>query len=83
MSLLTISFFSVSNYTAYGENEIIGSSSGFEKSSILEIENSKGNNVEINSVRIWLSEDNSFESFKTEKGWIGKKYSSGSNYFYN
>ena len=77
LSLLTISFFSVSNYTAYGENEIIVNSNGFEKSSILEIENSKGNNVEINSVRIWLSEDNSFESFKTEKGWIGKNTPQG------
>ena len=77
LSLLTISFFSVSNYTAFGENEIIVNSNGFEKSSILEIENSKGNNVEIDSVRIWLSGDNSFESFKTEKGWIGKNTPQG------
>ena len=31
-----------------------------------------GNDFNIKSVRIWLSEDNSFKSFKTENGWTGK-----------
>ena len=31
LSLLTISFFSVSNYTAYGENEIIVNSKKFKE----------------------------------------------------
>ena len=77
MVLLTISFFSISNQVAYSESEIIANSIGFENSTILELKNSRGNNVEINSVRIWLSEGNSFESFKTEKGWIGKNTPQG------
>jgi len=31
----------------------------------------------VDSVRIWLSGDNEFKSFKTEQGWIGKKQLNG------
>ena len=47
MVLLTISFFSISNQVAYSESEIIANSIGFENSTILELKNSRGNNVEI------------------------------------
>ena len=77
MTLLTISFFTVSDNLAYGEEQVIGNSIGLENSSILEIKNNRGSNVEIDSVRIWLSGENSFESFKTEKGWIGKNTPQG------
>ena len=75
--LLTISLFSISENTAYGEKEIIANSYGIENSTILELKNSRGNNVEISEVRIWLGSDNSFQSFKTEKGWIGKNTPQG------
>ena len=77
MTLLTISFFTISDNLAYGEEQIIGNSVGLENSTILELKNNRGSNVEIDSVRIWLSEENSFESFKTEKGWIGKNTPQG------
>ena len=77
MTLLTISFFTISDNLAYGEEQIIGNSVGLENSTILELKNNRGSNVELDSVRIWLSEENSFESFKTEKGWIGKNTPQG------
>ena len=33
--------------------------------------------TEIDSVRIWLGDGNSFQSFKTEKGWMGKNTPQG------
>ena len=77
IALLSISILSISDYTVYGENEIIVNSVGFENSSVLEFKNSRGNNAEISSVRIWLSDENSFESFKTERNWIGKNTPQG------
>ena len=75
--LFSVSFFLISDNTAYAENEIIVSSVGFENSTVLEFKNNRGNNVEIDSVRIWLSGENSFQSFKTEKGWMGKNTPQG------
>ena len=38
---------------------------------ILELkEHSRGNTANIDTVRIWLSGENEFKSFKTEQGWI-------------
>ena len=56
---------------------------GFEDSIILELKNSRGNTVNIDTVRIWLdSEGNEFKSFKTEQGWMGKNTTSGGDCFY-
>ena len=77
MTLLSISVLSISDYAAYAENEVIVSSIGFENSTVLEFKNSRGNNTEIDSVRIWLGDGNSFQSFKTEKGWMGKNTPQG------
>ena len=77
MALLSISVLSISDYAAYAENEVIVSSIGFENSTVLEFKNSRGNNTEIDSVRIWLGDGNSFQSFKTEKGWMGKNTPQG------
>ena len=62
--------------TGYGE-EVIATSIGFENSMILELKNSRGNIANIDSVRIWLAEDNEFKSFKTEQGWMGKNTPQG------
>ena len=72
ISLFTISILVISSQPAYGQQLITATSTGLDYSSILELENKRGNDFNIDSVRIWLGEDNSFKSFKTERGWIGK-----------
>ena len=49
--------------------EINVKSMGVEKTSIITFTNDGTN--EVKTFRIWLSQDAKFESFKTEKGWIG------------
>ena len=63
----------VSSFESSFADEVIATSTGYEDSTILELKNSRGNTVEIDSVRIWLGEENDFKSFKTEQGWLGKK----------
>ena len=58
-------------------DEIIAESIGFENSTILELKNSRGNIASIDSVRIWLSGENEFKSFKTEEGWMGRNTPQG------
>ena len=62
--------------SSYGD-EIIATSIGFEDSTILELKNSRGNTMNIDSVRIWVGGENEFKSFKTEQGWMGKKELNG------
>ncbi len=57
--------------------EVVATNIGFEDSTILELKNSRGNIVSIDSVRIWLGDENEFSSFKTEQGWMGKKQLNG------
>ncbi len=75
--LLISSVILVSSVQHSFANEVIATSTGFEDSTILELKNSRGNEGSINSVRIWLSENNEFKSFKTEQGWMGKKQLNG------
>jgi len=62
--------------SSFGD-EIIATSVGFEDSIILELKNSRGNTASIDTVRIWLGENNEFKSFKTEQGWMGKNTPQG------
>jgi len=48
---------------------------GFEETTIIQFENN--GNSDIETFRIWLGADNSFKSFKTEKGWTGEKTPQG------
>lgn len=57
------------------EKLVEAKSIGFEETTIIEFENN--GKSEIQSFRIWLGKDNSFKSFKTEKGWTGKKTPQG------
>ena len=69
--VFAVSLFGLNEQSAY--SEIISVKSvALDNSSILELKNNRGNDFNINSVRIWLGEDNSFKSFKTENGWTGK-----------
>ena len=75
--LLISSVIFVSGFNASFADEVIASSTGFEDSTILELKNSRGNTASIDSVRIWLSGENEFKSFKTENGWMGKNTPQG------
>ena len=73
--LLISSVIFVSNFDTSFADEVIAVSTGFEDSTILELKNSRGNTADIDMVRIWLSGENEFKSFKTENGWMGKNLS--------
>ena len=76
--LSTVILFSVSLIlvpsNGYAE-EINVKSMGVEKTSIITFTND--GTKDIKTFRIWLSQDAKFESFKTEKGWIGEKTPQG------
>ena len=55
--------------------EINVKSMGVEKTSIITFTND--GTKDIKTFRIWLSQDAKFESFKTEKGWVGEKTPQG------
>ena len=76
-SLLISSVILVSNLENSFSEDIIATNIGFEDSTILELKNSRGNTVNIDTVRIWLDSENEFKSFKTEQGWLGKKQLNG------
>ena len=55
--------------------EIDVKSIGLDETTIITLTNESEKNVK--SFRIWLGADFNFESFKTEKGWVGEKKSNG------
>ena len=75
--LLISSIIFVSGFNTSYADEIIATSTGFEDSTILELKNNRENTASIDTVRIWLSGDNEFKSFKTENGWMGKNTPQG------
>ena len=75
--LLISSIIFVSGFDTSFADEVIATSTGFEDSTILELKNNRGNTESIDTVRIWLSGDNEFKSFKTENGWMGKNTPQG------
>ncbi len=75
--LLISSIIFVSGFNASFADEVIATSTGFEDSTILELKNNRGNTASIDTVRIWLSGENEFKSFKTENGWMGKNTPQG------
>ena len=62
--LLISSIIFVSGFNASFADEVIATSTGFEDSTILELKNNRGNTASIDTVRIWLSGENEFKSFK-------------------
>ena len=67
--LITFSIL-LSNQQAFADDITLTSNTINDKI-ILEIKNDRKSNVEIDSLRLWLSGDATFESFKTQKGWTG------------
>jgi hypothetical protein len=55
--------------------EIDVKSVGLDKTSIVTLTND--GNEDVKTFRIWLGQDTNFQSFKTEKGWIGEKTPQG------
>jgi hypothetical protein len=76
--LSTIVLFSISliltPLNGYAE-EIDVKSVGLDKTTIITLTND--GSKEVKTFRIWLSQDANFQSFKTEKGWIGEKTPQG------
>ncbi len=73
LSILTT--FSISEIQA-AENIVVEAKS-FENTIIIEFTNGEENTSNVKTVKIWLGEDNSFKSFKSEPGWGGGKYTDG------
>ncbi|MBT8172626.1 MAG: biofilm-associated protein [Nitrosopumilus sp.] len=69
--LLSITFVVIPSYA----QEIDVSSIALEETTILELKNEQ--DQDINTFRIWVGSDYSFQSFKTEKGWVGEKTPQG------
>jgi len=55
--------------------EIDVKSVGLDKTTIITFSND--GSKDLKTFRIWLSQDTNFQSFKTEKGWIGEKTPQG------
>ena len=70
--VFAVTMFAINEQSAYAEDVISAKSVSLDNSSILELKNNRGSDFNIDSVRIWLGQDNSFKSFKTENGWTGK-----------
>jgi len=73
--ILASSIFTTTTFAVAQEKVVESKSIGFEETTIIEFEN-KGT-TEIETIRMWLGADNTFKSFKTEKGWSGKKTPQG------
>ena len=61
----------LSNQEAFAEDITVTSSTA-NSQTIIEIKNDRKSDVELDSIRIWLSGNESFKSFKTQQGWIGE-----------
>jgi len=79
--ILASSIFTTTTFAVAQEKVVEAKSIGFEETTIIEFEN-KGT-TEIETIRMWLGEDNTFKSFKTEKRVDRKENSSGGSCFYN
>ena len=72
MCILSASILILSDQPVHAQQSITVSSIGLDSTSIIEFKNNMDNNFSIDSVKVWLGKDDSFKSFKTEKGWTGK-----------
>ena len=76
--LFVVALFSISLIlipsNAYAEKVDV-ESIGLDKTTIITLTNISSENVK--TFRIWLSQNANFESFKTEKGWVGEKTPQG------
>ncbi len=74
--LLVFSIFTLLSIPEVNAEEVISvSASGYENTVIIELENESMSKVK--TIRMWPGGEVTFESFKSEPGWGGGKYSDG------
>jgi len=74
--LLVFSIFTLISISDVNADEVISvNAKGYENTIIIEFENESTSKIK--TIRIWVSGDVSFNSFKTEPGWGGGEYSDG------
>ena len=72
--LVSASFFTFNTTQISGAAEMITvTATNHDRATVVEYKNGENNIFDIQSVILEIAEGGSFKSFKTEKGWIGKK----------
>ncbi|MFQ6025707.1 MAG: biofilm-associated protein, partial [Nitrosopumilaceae archaeon] len=79
VTLLVVGTFSLAVFPVVQavEKPVTAKSIAYEGTTIIEYQNSQDSGIDIESIRMWLSKEVNFKSFKTEKGWVGKKSLTG------
>ena len=76
--LLTLSVFTIFSMSeAQAIENIFINAKSFDNTIIVVLENGEDNTSNVKTVKIWVSPDNSFKSFKSEPHWGGGQYSNG------
>ena len=74
--LLVLSIFTLLSISEVNAEDIISvNASGYENTVIIEFENESASKIK--TIRMWSGGEVTFESFKSEPGWGGGKYSDG------
>ncbi len=74
--LLVFSIFTLLSISEVNAEEVISVNAvSYENAIIIEFENESASKIK--TIRMWVSGEKSFKSFKTELGWSGGKYSDG------
>ena len=74
--LLVFSVFTLLSISEVNAEEIISvNAEGYQNTILVEFENESTSKIK--TIRIWPSGETTFESFKSEPGWGGGKYSDG------
>ena len=74
--LLVFSIFTLLSISEVNAEEVISVNAvSYENAIIIEFENESASKIKM--IRMWISGEKSFKSFKTELGWSGGKYSDG------
>ena len=74
--LLVFSIFTLLSISEVNAEEVISVNAvSYENTIIIEFENESASKIK--TIRMWISGEKSFKSFKTELGWSGGKYSDG------
>ena len=76
--LLTLSVFTIFSMSeAQAIENIFINAKSFDNTIIVVLENGEDNTSNVKTVKMWVSPDNSFKSFKSEPHWGGGQYSNG------
>jgi hypothetical protein len=73
--LLVFSVFTLLSISEVNAEDTFVNANGYENTIIVEFENDSGENIK--TIRMWPGGEVTFQSFKSEPGWGGGKYSDG------